>query len=158
MINLMNLSNYKKCRLWINELGNLPKEKEEKVSETVIPSNNKNHMINTIMAIEIILPRNASNYGLIGFEYIPNKENQSNTSVRVCFNNKLNEFKSDSLAIPNDKVFFGISEEYSQSILDSAVETISEIGGLPSGEIIFNLGAHAECGSSRAVFNYKNFN
>lgn len=153
MISLMNLSNYKKCRLWINELGNMPNEKEENVIESVIPSNNKKQMRNTIMAIEIFLPRNTSNYGLVGFEYVQDKDNKSDLCVRVCFNKKLNELKNDSLAIPNDKVFFGISEEYSQSILDSAVDTINDIGGLPSGEITFNLGAHAECGSSRAVFN-----
>ena len=62
-------------------------------------------------------------------------------------------YTSDLMSDSYDKVLVGISEEYGNSILDSAVETIIEMGGITPGDINFSIGSHAECGSSKVVFS-----
>lgn len=148
----MKLNNYRKCRLWVNELGELSCTKAENVLEKTIPSSLTKSTGIAQIVFELSLPKNNSNYALVGFESRPNGNNQSTTKIAVLVSNKQLQHSKDTLAKPNDKVFIGISEEYGQSVLDSAVETIKEIGGFPSGEIAFNIGAYAECGSSKAIF------
>lgn len=152
MILSMKLNKYKKCRLWVNEIGELPYIEAKSTIEKYIPSSTKMSTGITQIAFELSLPKNNSNYALVGFECKPSDNNQNTTklAVHICEEQLL--YSKDTLAMPSDKVFIGISEEYGQSVFDSAVETLNEIGGLQSGEITLNIGAHAECGSSKAIF------
>lgn len=61
-------------------------------------------------------------------------------------------YPNSPLATSRDRVHFGITEEYAQSILDGALELINEIGGFPTGKLVFEIGAHSEAGSSKAIF------
>lgn len=149
---LMKLKNYKKCKLWINEIADNIEVQAEKIIEKNSPACNKECVDKMKIAIELALPKNHSNYAFVGFEYIPDNTLQDITIVTVCVNNKVICNPNETLAMPNDKVFLGISEEYGDSILDTAIQTISEMNSFPTGKIIFNIGAHAECGSSKAIF------
>ncbi|GFZ32151.1 hypothetical protein CSC2_26770 [Clostridium zeae] len=153
MIVSMKLKNYKKCRLWVNERDELLVTKAESIENKDIPSCAKKPIDIKQIALELSLPKNHSNYALIGFEYNPSNTNQSTTNIAVFINNEQLYYQSETLSDSHDKVLIGISEEYGQSILKSAVETLNDIGGFPSGEINFNVGAHAECGSSNAIFS-----
>ncbi|MBU3133908.1 hypothetical protein KPL40_15875 [Clostridium gasigenes] len=148
----MNLKNFKKCRLWINDTTHGIEIKLQNKVEKSIVANTTKSMDTIKVAIELALPKNASNYALIGFEYVPNKTVQNKTIVSVCLNNELRDYDNQTLAKIDDKVVMGICNEYGDSILESAIEYINSIGVFPPGEVIFNIGAHAECGSSRAIF------
>lgn len=122
MILSIRLSNFKECKLWVNEIGDLQYTKTTSaIEETVLTATSITTYINQ-MALELSLPKNKSNYAL-------------------------------TLAKPNDKVYLGISEVYGQSIIDSVVNTLNEIGGYSPGEIRLGFGAYAECGSSKAIFS-----
>jgi hypothetical protein len=152
MITFINLNNYRKCRLWLNETIDLPLIKSEHMIENFVPSSMKKATGINQIALELSLPRNSSYYALVGFECRASNNNQGNTKVTVLMSKEKSNYSSETLSDSYDKVFMGISEEYGQSVLDSAVETINEIGGLPFEEINFNVGAHAECGSSKVIF------
>jgi len=149
---LMKLKGYKKCRLWINEIIDDRGAEVEKTIEKSLSAGNKKYGDKLKLAIELAFPKNNSNYAFIGFEYVPDELNKDITSVIVCLNNKSICYSKETLAKPNDKVFKGISEEYGNTILDTAIETINEMNCFSSGKIIFNIGAYAECGSSKAIF------
>jgi hypothetical protein len=151
MIISMSLKKNRKCKLWVNETAGLPLANSENVIEKdIVSSINKSNDI-VQMALELSLSRDSSYYALVGFE-CKSDNNQKYTKITVSMSKENLTYSSETLSASYDKVFTGISEEYGQSVLDSAVETINELGGLSSGEITFNVGAHAECGSSNAIF------
>ena len=147
----MNLKKYRKCKLWVNETGGLPFIKAENAIEKDVPSNIKKATEVVQIALELSLPRNSSYYALVGFE-CKSGNNQSNTKITVLMSKEKLNYSSETLSDSYDKVIMGISEEYGQSVLESAIETINEMGEFTYGEITFNVGAYAECGSSKAVF------
>ncbi len=151
MVASIYLKKYRECRLWVNETNGLPFTKAENVLEKDIPSSIKKTTGIIQMALELSLPRDSSYYALVGF-VCKSDDNQSNTKIIVLTSNERLIYSSETLSVSYDKIFVGIAEEYGQSVLDSAVETINELGGLSSGEINFNIGAYAECGSSKAIF------
>lgn len=130
MIILLKMNNYRKCTLWVNEIGELPHTRAESVIEKTIPSTLKRSTGIINMAVELFLPKNHSNYALVGFQYKPYESNNI-TRIIVNQNNEHFYYPNETLAMPNDKVLIGISEEYGQSVLESAVETINNIGGFP---------------------------
>jgi hypothetical protein len=151
MIISMSLKKYRKCKLWVNETAGLPFTNAENVIEKDIPSSIKKTINIVQMALELSLPRDSSYYALVGFE-CKSDNNQRNTKITVSMSKEMLNYSSETLSGSYDKVFTGVSEEYGQSVLESAVETINELGGLSLAEIHFNTGAHAECGSSKAIF------
>lgn len=151
MILSMSLKKYRKCKLWVNEIVGLPFTNTENIIEKDIPSSIKKTTDIVQMALELSLPRDSSYYALVGFE-CKAFNNQSNPKITVSMSKEKLNYSSETLSGSYDRIFKGISEEYGQSVLDSAVETINELGGFSSGEIHFNTGAHAECGSSKAIF------
>lgn len=146
------MNNYKRCKLWINDVESSLGTTSENTITTFVPSVPTKSIGKIQIAIEISLPKNMSNYALIGFEYVPSEQNIDKTNITVCINKQSREFPNDTLAMKNDKVYFGISEEFGQSILDTVVETLNEMGGFSSGDIIFNIGSYSECGSSKSIF------
>ena len=151
MILLIKLNNYRKCRLWINEIGELIYTKAINVIERTIPSSGIKLTGIDQIAFELSLPKNNSNYALVGFEFRPDYNNQDTTKITLPVSSAQMRCSMIVLSKPNDRVFIGISEEYGQDVMDSAVKVLNDIG-FPPGEIILNLGAYAECGSSKIIF------
>jgi len=152
MITSIKLNNHKKCIVWINEKNKVPITSVGRIMNKSIPSRMKKSTGIEQIALELSLPKNHSNYALVGFEYKSNNTNQNLTNITVLTSNEKVYYSSQTLSDSHDKVLIGISEEYGQSVLESAVETLNDIGGFPAGEITFNVGAHAECGSSKVGY------
>lgn len=145
------MTKHKQCRLWVNDYD-FPGSKEvgKIIGKSITSSLQKGNVI-TQIAIEVSLPRNASNYALVGFEFIPG-ESRKVTDVSVHVASEQVTCPHDTIALTKKSVFSGISEEFAQSVLDSAIETINEIGGFSPGKLIFNIGAYSESGSSIMIF------
>ncbi|WP_027624770.1 hypothetical protein [Clostridium lundense] len=148
MIELDNLTGYKKGRLWINDLPvinyNVVELIEEKFKANTFECQGKS------IALEIALPRNSSNYALLGATYIPDESGFLNVEVKIS-SLEDDEFKGN-IASTVDKVICGIPKEYGEAILEYIRNNINDFK-VPSGKLVFEIGAHGLVGSSKAIFS-----
>lgn len=139
------LKNGIKINMWINE------------SLTIIDSNHDGEIIyrqNTELKatskkiiVELFIPRACSNYALLGLDFISTNEKKSN--IKISIDEQECKIYKNSIALPFDKVNWGIMDEYKQGILNSIYKHINI---LPSGIINYNISAHGEIGSSIVAF------
>ncbi|WBW97427.1 hypothetical protein [Oceanirhabdus sp. W0125-5] len=150
MIILDNLDKYRRGRVWIDELPNMSYDVIQQLHSFIeIKSNSEIQAAN--LALELSLPRGASNYALVGLRYTPTKNKVVEIKVNVSRNT--GEIINDNIASQIDQVHVGIPLEYANVVLNTARSVIQEINDYPSGIIEFNLGAHGLIGSSQVIFS-----
>jgi len=150
MIILDNLEKHRRGRVWTDEMPNISYDVIQQLHSFIeIKSNSKIRATN--LALELSLPRGASNYALVGFRYVPTKNKVVEIKVNVSSNT--GEIINDTTASQIDQVHVGMPLEYANVVLNTARSVIQEINDYPSGILEFNLGAHALIGSSQVIFS-----
>ena len=148
MINIDNIGNLKKCRIWTEK----PPLTECKVVKTLNLIEETNEHIcckSKNIAVELfVAPRY---YAFLGVEYIFQKTNNLEFCVNITEDS--DKVLTDSLALPSDNVHLGISDEYAETILNTAVKIGKNISALPSGILIFNIGGYSDYGSNQVIFS-----
>jgi len=147
MIEINDLEKHKKCRVWLNEKPDIYYNAQDIIVENF--DANMSVSQNKRITIEILLPRNASYYGLLGAEFIP--DNSGMTTVRIAVSDCENNIFENHMSYNFEKVICGIPREYGNSVLNYIKANIEKIN-LPSGKLNFNIGAHGIIGSSCSVF------
>jgi hypothetical protein len=149
MIYLDNLGSQQKGRLWVNECPEM-KSKIIDIMERSINGVGGISYGGKSIVLELLLPRNASNYALLGATYTPSDSNELNVKINVGISD--DEVLKDNLAFKSDEVHIGIPAEYASMILDSAVDTLKDFK-ISAGTLSFNTGAHGYTGSSKMIFS-----
>lgn len=105
-------------------------------------------------ALEIFIPVGPRVcYGLLGAKFIPNDSGRLSVEVRVSTENE--SIFSSSMAATVDTVKIGLPEEYSQSVIEGIVNSLTNpkmIEILGSGVIGIEQAAHGELSSSKKMF------
>lgn len=150
MNKIQNFGNFK-VQYWIEEFPQLPKVATLTSHETleVVASNNLVHT--NKICVEMYLHKNASNYGLLGFEF-RYKENSNNLDIEIHFTDgNTKEYQSE--INKNDKtIYCGLIEEYVSYIKNRVVDKLQKKNGLFKGSIIVSCAANSEVGSSSRIF------
>lgn len=153
MNNIIYLEELKKIKYWFNEFPMLKLKNYEKHIFSIVKNTNfepKNKEIN--FSLELFIPQNASNYGLLGVEYKYSKEDKLYIEIEYTLENETcykSELLSNSL---NEYTYSGINVEYLNSIMKSINDNINNYN--IKGNLKINLGANCELGSSNKVFYY----
>lgn len=148
MINIDNIGNLKKCRIWTVKPP-LTKYQAVKVLNSIVEANDHISKKNQDIVVELfVAPRY---YALLGIEYI--FEETSNLKICVNITENTDSVLKDSLSLPSDNVHLGISNEYSQIILNTAVKVCKNLSTLPPGILTFNIGAYSDYGSNQVIFS-----
>ncbi len=148
MINIDNIGNLKKCRVWLNEFP-LTEGKTLEVLNSVQETSNCKIRNNRKITVELfIAPRY---YAILGVEYIYKETN--NFEIRVNITEDSGKIITDTLSLPSDKVHFGISNEYAQTILNTSIEITKKLNNIPSGVFVFNFGGYSDYGSNQVIFS-----
>ncbi|MET3208168.1 UNVERIFIED_CONTAM: hypothetical protein ABIC26_001104 [Paenibacillus sp. PvR008] len=151
MIVLDNLGQYRRGRIWINDLPDNKYKVIDKLT-TSVELKQSIHIKPSSLALELLLSRrDMSNYAFLGVKFIPNKEKRVNISVDVSLDE--DELLNDHIAMKSDNVFVGIPTEYAEAVLSTAKKVIEEISQFSSGDLEFYIGAHGEVGSSKLSFS-----
>lgn len=120
MNNIIYLEELKKIKYWFNEFPVLKLKNYEKHIFSIVKNTNfepKNKEIN--FSLELFIPQNASNYGLLGVEYKYSKEDKLYIEIEYTLENETcykSELLSNSL---NEYTYSGINVEYLNSIMKS---------------------------------------
>ena len=104
-------------------------------------------------ALEILIPVGARFlYGLLGAEFIPNDSGKFSLEVLLSTNNA--SIFQQSIASELDLVRVGLPREYSQSVVEGALQSLNNksLETLGCGVLQFNQAAHGEIGSSNKFF------
>ncbi|BFT71561.1 hypothetical protein [Paenibacillus sp. P36] len=105
---------------------------------------------NISIVVEMNKNQNASNYALLGAMFIPS-DNEV-LQVKGLISQDTGRVLLDNMAKPNDMIQIGIPFEYAQAISNITLSFKYYANLLPTGHLLFNLGAHAAVGSSKAIF------
>lgn len=105
-------------------------------------------------ALEIFIPVGPRVcYGLLGAKFSPNPSGKLSVKVRVSTENE--SIFSSSMAATVDTVKIGLPEEYSQSVMEGIVNSLTDpklIETLGSGVIAIEQAAYGEISSSKKMF------
>jgi len=108
-LNLDNLGNHQSGRLWINECPEIKSKIIDTIQKTV-------EGVGAILkykqsaVLELLLPRNASNYALLGVTYIPLDSKKIDIKINVGITDDV--VLKDNIAFTADAVHIGIPEAY----------------------------------------------
>lgn len=148
MIYRYEYDNYLKINIWVDEFP-MASCKSTKTIEKIYEANGQTLGGDKLMALEIAIPRDACNYGLLGIRY--HEKNQEAIAVIHTDDYGEEEYK-DNISLIHDVVYKGIPEDYSIGI-EQGLERVSSQHRLKCGGYEFIMGAHGEAGSCIAIFS-----
>lgn len=151
MIKLNNIGMHRKGRLWVNEIPNNTTFIGDTITTDEIKTSCKNSWARKSVVLELCLPRNNSNYALLGVEYYP-ITNDGKIEVQIESSEKENIIYEDSMEM-FVKTHIGIFPEYAESIRETLYNYLNKYECVPSGKLIIRVGAQSEGGSSRKLFS-----
>lgn len=144
----VQVTQFVKARVWVNESATVGFVAEGilKASVRANPSeSNGSH----IVGVEAMIPRGGMvEYGLIGFQFVPDKLDR--LQCEVGYSSMNGPSWPDALAAELDDVRLGLPREYSSAVV-AALSSACE-GRMPSGVIRIMDAAHGLVGSSPNVF------
>lgn len=142
----INISNELKANIWINEK---PIVNACYCSTLLVKEKTEMFANSQKLIVELFITRAHNNYALLGIDFSANEEGC--VSIEFSINNPDNERYNSSIALPFDKVFLGIMDEFKEGIILSINEHL-RLQTLPSGIINYNISAYGEVGSSVDMF------
>lgn len=148
MINIDNIGNLKKCRVWLEELPSTEYKVVEVLSSILETSDCMNRNNQSIAVELFVAPRY---YAFLGVEYVYKETNNLETYVNITEDS--GKKITDSLALPSDKVHSGLSNEYAQTILNTSIKVSKNLSNVPSGVLTFNVGGYSDYGSNQVIFS-----
>jgi hypothetical protein len=149
----IQLSKYRKARIWINEFPNACFDSAIKLEKTY-PNNNIDiqNLANGSFTVEVNIPVGARIiYGLLGAEFYPDSLNSfsleiySSDSTKVSFDNSIYQ--------GTDNLFVGLPLIYSNAVKRGFLQYFKDTDkAKPNGKLVFKCAAHSEVGSSEDIF------
>lgn len=148
MISKYNYENGVKIRIWQDEFQTFDL-RPIKIIEKEFTTANENIGLSKLMAVEVCLPKNSSNYAMLGVKYEGCDESKILVDV---FDFDTEEF-SGNLGVKPDNIQLGLPEDYVAGVF-KGFEKILNSGLLRKGKYRVFIGAHGEVGSSVNIFDY----
>ncbi|BCN32366.1 hypothetical protein [Anaeromicropila herbilytica] len=103
---------------------------------------------NKTMAVELRLPRNISNYAMLGLVY---ENNTISTNIEIEINDYEEIEYVENIALKTDYIHMGIPEDYVNGI-EKSINKLNNEELISNGNYKFCVGAHGEVGSSTISF------
>ena len=151
MIILNNIGKNIKGKIWIDELPDIIFNGDT-TTKNEIKTSCKSLWDERSIVLELCLPRNNSNYALLGVEYYPIRKDEI-IEVQIEVSKKKTVIYNSSIAMAIEKTYVGILPEYAEAINKTLSNYLVSCECVPSGKLIFRIGAHGEIGSSKGLFS-----
>lgn len=136
-----------KARVWMNERATEGFVAEGILQGSVNPSVGESKHLT--IGVEALLPRGArAEYGLIGFQFVPDALNLLHCEVE--YSGMHGPSWTDALAGTLDQVRLGLPKEYASAVMDALAYTCRD--RMPSGVLRIVDAAHGLVGSSPSMF------
>jgi hypothetical protein len=150
MLVLNNLGNHKRGRIWLNEEMDACFSGESSI-QMEFKSSITGEFEERKVVLELCLPRNNSNYALLGASFKPTSDS-SLLKVNVDSSDRKEAF-FDTIAMDIEEVSKGLLQEYAEAVAKSVGDLLEVNNSFPSGVIDFNIAAHGKIGSSKGLFS-----
>jgi hypothetical protein len=148
MVKQYNYESGSKIRIWQDEFPPFDL-RPIKTIEKEFHSTNENLEMSKLMVVELSLPKNVSNYAMLGVQYEICEKAKIEINV---FDYDTIEF-TDNLGLKPDYIQLGLPEDYIEGIF-RGIDNLVKLGSLKKGKYRFFIGAHGEVGSSINMFDY----
>jgi hypothetical protein len=150
----IKLDHHVQAHVWIDERQQIICPRTETISKELAKGLTKKSP-NKRGGLEILMPAGARFfYGLLGAEFIPNDSGSFLLEVLIATNQE--NIYEQSIASKLDQVRVGLPSEYSQSVIEGAIESLNEttLARFGSGVLTFDQAAHGKVGSSNIFFRH----
>ncbi|MFP5269071.1 hypothetical protein [Coleofasciculus sp.] len=150
----IKLDRHVQARVWIDENPRAIYPATEIISKNIANGLTKKNK-NKRGSVEILIPVGARFfYGFLGAEFIPN--DSDSFGIEILVSTEHENIYAESIASEFDQIRLGLPSEYSQSVLDGAIESLAEkkLGEFGSGMLRFDQAAHSQIGSSNKFFRH----
>lgn len=150
----LQLERHVQARVWIDENPQAIYPATEIISKNVANGLTKANKKKR-GGLEILIPVGARFfYGFLGAEFFPN--DSGSFGIEVLVSTEHENIYAESIASEFDQIRLGLPSEYSQSVLDGAIESLTEkkLGEFGSGILRFDQAAHSQIGSSNKFFRH----
>ncbi len=148
-IQLDNLGGLKRGRFWYNHipfmLGATAKRLNGSFYQPAVVASTAFKLCCEIA----LLPREISNYGLLGVEFSPSEG--AAIEYEIFYFDRPGEVLKDNLASKSERVFVGMTGEFAISVKEEMERSIGS--KIPNGKYSFVTSAHGVVGSSKAIFS-----
>jgi hypothetical protein len=150
----IKLDRHVQARVWIDENPRAIYPATEIISKNIANGLTKKNK-NKRGSVEILIPVGARFfYGFLGAEFLPN--DSGSFGIELLVSTEHENIYAESIASEFDQIRLGLPSEYSQSVLDGAIESLAEkkLGEFGSGMLRFDQAAHSQIGSSNKFFRH----
>jgi hypothetical protein len=144
------LANYRKARIWVEELPDAIVEASSMIPLTIAASNQR--ATSRKLCIEFSTPFANSPYGLLGGTLVPDNTGQLAVTVGYELESSRKRFHSP-LGNSWDKIYAGLPKEYAGAVAKGVLRA-QEWATPPAGRLTIDHAAHAESGSSAWLFEH----
>ncbi len=138
----------KRIKLWFDEFPKIKNVNSNVFCEKISLLCNQLKNYKKI-CIELSFLRHASNYALLGFEYLPSDDNY--LEVDISYSDKNSEKYINDHLFGAETKYCGLPKEYVAPIFEEVKKKFDN-NYMLSGKIIFNISANCEIGSSEMIF------
>lgn len=139
----------KKFRVWIDEYPCVNNDKEFEVESQIITKCEK-LCNNRKVVCEVVLPKDAGNYGLIGCNY--NAIDSDFANIKIVYNKECDKIYDLALNSQYINKYIGM-EEYLVEGIELGINNFNNKSMIAKGEYLFDLQATCEVGSSVYLFS-----
>lgn len=140
-----------KVQYWTEEFPQLSNVSTLAVHEKFEGIQSNNLISTNKICVELYLHKNASNYGLLGFEFCP-KKNLNYLNIEIHYTDGNTEQYQSEINKFDHTIYCGLVEEYVTHIKNRLIDKLKELNYLFNGSIIVSCAANSEVGSSPKVF------
>lgn len=136
---------------WIDEFSEVPEVPTETTYEAVDGPRNIDSVKAAKICVELFLHKDANNYGLLGIEFIPQKE-ADHLEIQIKYTKESTEHYQSDIKIYDSMICCGLYEEYVPCLKDALVKKICSLNEFYCGKLIVCTAANSMVGSSSMIF------
>lgn len=140
-----------KVQYWIEEFPLLSKVRTLTTHQIIDGIQGKNLINTNKICVEMYLHKNASNYGLLGFEFKP-KKNIDGLDIEIKYTDGNTERYLSEINKYDQTIYCGLTEEFIPYIKSRIMNKIQKLNYFYNGSIIVSCAANSEVGSSPRIF------
>lgn len=150
MNKILDFGNFK-VQYWIEEFPQLSKVATLTNHESFKGIQSNNLVSINKICVEIYLHKNASNYGLLGFEFNP-KKSSNGLDIDIKYTNGNTEQYQSEINKYDKTIYCGLTEEYVSYTKNRIINKLNQLNYFYNGSIIVSCAANSEVGSSPKIF------
>ena len=150
MKNILDFGNFE-LQYWIDEFPTMSEVSTDAISEIICGLTNINSVKTCKICVELFLHKDANNYGLLGMEFIPQRDAEK-LEIQIKYTKENTEHFQSKIKRYDNMLYYGLCEEYVSYLKSRLIDKIHSKDEFYCGSLIISIAANSMVGSSPMIF------